>query len=385
MVEHQLGSAGGTVNTSQRRRNETRALSGWKVRVALCFTTVLCVTSQLAGIRPASAVLTSRTNHVSVRSAPNGHPFRRLLPSRVVQASASLVATNKPVTSSDQKPTFANVQSTTALEPDQIQRDKERAAGPNTHDNQPCSTPNQQVVGILPFESVVGNQTYEGYWDVQANGGILTASASQPGYQFYGSMPSKDYCADDIVAAASAEGAPAGMIIRDEAIDTNGQLTCSNAETDCGYRFTVIELEGGGFETLTQAFGGNGRAVQWATDLSGIDAAPGIGSTMPGNIQQVYETYCNYTPSQSSIRSDLALSNPYGIWAAAGYLRLLRDDFAKHGYGYLTNREDAISYNVGGETDWPILTKSNWQGTHATPRGEAYDAVSALVAASPGY
>jgi RHS repeat-associated protein len=148
---------------------------------------------------------------------------------------------------------------------------------------------------------------------------------------------------------------------------------------------TVIELEGGGFETLTQAFGVEGRAAQWATDLSGIDAAPGIGSTMPGNIQQVYETYCNYTPSLSSIRADLALSNPYGIWATAGYLRLLRDDFAKDGYGYLTDREDAISYNVGGESDWPILTKSNWQGIHATPRGEAYDAVSAIVAASPGY
>jgi hypothetical protein len=79
---------------------------------------------------------------------------------------------------------------------------------------------------------------------------------------------------------------------------------------------TVIELEGGGFETLTQAFGVGGRAAQWATDLSGIGAAPGVGSTMPRNIQQVYEIYCNYTPSLSSIRADLARSNPYGIWAA---------------------------------------------------------------------
>jgi hypothetical protein len=106
---------------------------------------------------------------------------------------------------------------------------------------------------------------------------------------------------------------------------------------------------------------------------------------MLGNVQQVYAQYCGDTPSQSSIRADLAMSNPYGIWAAAGYLRLLRDDFAKDGHGYLTDRDDAISYNVGGESDWPDLIAHNWQGIHATPRGEAYDAVSATIAGSPGY
>jgi hypothetical protein len=119
---------------------------------------------------------------------------------------------------------------------------------------------------------------------------------------------------------------------------------------------TVIQLEGGGLETWAQALGPLGRAAQWGLDLY-VKRYPGIGNTRPSNVQQVYETFCPGTPvpSLSAIRHDLTFSNPYGIWAAAGYLALLRYQFAQQGYGYLSDRDDSISYEDGGTSQWWYL------------------------------
>lgn len=143
---------------------------------------------------------------------------------------------------------------------------------------------------------------------------------------------------------------------------------------------TVIQLEGAGLETYTEAIHlgipGWGVLAGWAFDF----AHPrdyGIGNTRPSNVQDVYETFfpCDPVPSQLTIRLTLSTDNSYGIWAAAGYLALLRYDFSKQGYGYLTDRDDAISYEVS----------HNWHGVSATPRGRAYDLLSRVIAASPGY
>jgi hypothetical protein len=144
---------------------------------------------------------------------------------------------------------------------------------------------------------------------------------------------------------------------------------------------TIIQLEGAGMETWKEAFYlGIGPPAETGFDLVRKD--PGIGNTRPSNVQQVYETCFPGTavPSQAKIRLWLSTSASYGIWAAGGYLALLRYDFSEAGYGYLSDRDDAISYEVGGTSDWPYLTSHNWEGQSATPRGRAYDFVSKIIA-----
>jgi hypothetical protein len=149
---------------------------------------------------------------------------------------------------------------------------------------------------------------------------------------------------------------------------------------------TIIQLEGAGMETWKEAlYLGIGPPAETGFDLVRRD--PGIGNTRPSNVQQVYET-CFLgaaVPSQLKIRLWLSTSTSYGIWAAGGYLALLRYEFNEEGYGYLSDRDDAISYEVGGTSDWPYLTIHNWEGASATPRGRAYDFLSKIIAASPGY
>ena len=148
---------------------------------------------------------------------------------------------------------------------------------------------------------------------------------------------------------------------------------------------TVVQLEGGGFETLTRAWGSIGRTIQQLVDLSGVVDHPGIASTGIQEVSQSLQRQTGTAMSGFAIRSGLALSNDFGIYSAAAYLRYIRDEFAKRGFGSMSDRQVAIAYNIGGTSLFQTLVSTNWSGSLATSRGEAYDKQRKIVSLSARY
>lgn len=148
---------------------------------------------------------------------------------------------------------------------------------------------------------------------------------------------------------------------------------------------TVVQLEGGGFETLVRAWGPVGRVFQQLVDLSGLADHPGIASTGIQEVSQSLKRETGKTIPATAIRLGLAFDNEFGIFAAAAYMRYIRDVFAMRGFGYMSNRQVAIAYNIGGTSEFQTLVQTKWAGSLATSRGKAYDLMLKIVSVCPSY